>query len=235
MKKLFLLFIFSLFISAFADTGSNDKGLKSFAQANPDAYKDAVKLSLEIRFVMQKMGYQNCDFALAVVFPELMRYSAFRDEMETFANEILYSTSLDAEGCSIGFFQIKPIFAESVEIQIAKNPALKQKYAIIDYNGDISNIMTRQMRIMRLTTPETEIAYLFAFIDICMDYYSLEPETPEDNLKIIAAAYNSGYFYKRETLEKISSVDSYPYGSRNTPSWNYVQISSDYYRILRKK
>ena len=231
MKKFFLILYIIAGLQVHAGDAGQGRGLKSFAEKNPGAFKDAVKLCMEFKFMMIKLGYTDCDFALAVVFPELMRYSTYRDEIEAFATEIAYSASLDFEGFSIGHFQIKPVFAETVEDFVANNPRLKKKYAVIDYGGNTSTITQRRNRIRRLQNPETEIAYLFAFIDICKTRLSLKDDDTLNNLWLVASAYNAGFCYKREILEKTGKTDSFPNGSGKTPAWNYAQIAVDFYRL----
>ena len=54
--------------------------------------------------------------AVAVVFPELVRYSALRDYMETAAVKALYlQKGVKGADFSIGRFQMKPSFAEDIE------------------------------------------------------------------------------------------------------------------------
>ncbi|MBO7639647.1 MAG: hypothetical protein J6S91_11795 [Treponema sp.] len=234
MKKTFwTVFFLSIFIS-FAGTQTSDKGLKSYSQKNPSAFRDAMKFSIQLKFYMQALGYEDCDLALAVVFPELMRYSAYRDEIESFATEIAYTASMDFEGFSIGHFQMKPVFAEMVENCVEGSPKLKKKYSVIDYGGDTSTIIQRRNRIRRLQTLESEVAYLYAFIDICREKLALEESDDGERVGLIASAYNAGFCYKKDTLEKIGRVNSFPNGSGKSPSWNYVQIASDYYKLSKK-
>ena len=55
--------------------------------------------------------------AVAVVFPELVRYSALRDKMETAMLKTLYKNlGDDYADFSIGVFQVKPSFAEKMRL-----------------------------------------------------------------------------------------------------------------------
>ena len=61
--------------------------------------------------------------AIAVVFPELIRYSALRDKMEITLLKALYiNLGEDYADFSIGKFQMKPSFAESIHWKV---PLLK--------------------------------------------------------------------------------------------------------------
>ena len=54
---------------------------------------------------------------LPIVFPELIRYSLFRDYLETTMLERLYvKEGTSGADFSIGHFQMKPSFAEKIEI-----------------------------------------------------------------------------------------------------------------------
>ena len=58
------------------------------------------------------------ELAVAVVFPELVRYSALMDFMETTAVKALYQQKgVKGADFSIGRFQMKPSFVEDLERQ----------------------------------------------------------------------------------------------------------------------
>lgn len=227
MKKIAFILIQFLFFSLF----SQEAGLFSYAFSNPDAYKAGLELSQHLQTKISKSDYENADIGFAIVFPELMRYSEFRDDIEAMTNKILSKFSPEAEGCSIGYLQIKPIFACSIEIAIANSIELKKKYPAIDYAGTQKTGKDRKARIERLIDFNTEFEYLMAFIDICIKKFELNDVDDETKIKLLAAAYNAGFFYSREQLIGISKNNSYPYGLNNKKSkWNYSQIAFDFYQ-----
>ncbi|WP_191013789.1 hypothetical protein [Treponema zioleckii] len=231
-KTFFVILSFCTLFLSFSQTALN--GLYSYAAENPKVFEKAQKLSDELKSQMKDFEFSKSDsqikLAVSIVFPELMRYSQFEDELETLANKLAYNAGMEAEGCSIGHFQIKPIFAEAIEIEISKNSELKLKYAMIDFKGERKSYGARSARIRRLRTRKTEFAYLFAFIDICTKKFSLEKAPVETKIKILATAYNAGFHKTRSQIEKLMKYNSYPNGFDNENSnWNYAQIAADFY------
>ena len=205
-------------------------GLSSYARVHPDVYDAALELFSDLKGQMAELGFENPEFALSIVFPELMRYSMFKDELETLATQLMYTAGPDSEGCSLGFFQMKPIFAESVEVEIAKSPELKKKYSCIDFGGDRSTFSFRSRRIRRIRELKTQCAYLYAFMDICTQKFSLGDMEPAERLCYLATAYNAGFSWTKKQLESLMEQKSYPNGSGNSRSkWNYSRISLDFY------
>ena len=244
-KKKIILFSLIIFFSLYGgnlfsqnNTTQTETGLSSYKNEFPINYSNGYDLYIKLREYTKslKLSESNARLAFAIVFPELMRYSEFRDEIETMTNKVLYTADKDSEGLSIGVFQIKPIFAESIEQYIAKSPELKSKYPKINYYGEKTFRSNRIARIKRLKNPETEIFYVLAFIDICEKKFDLDSEpTTEDlmeqKIKILATAYNSGFFYTKEQILEIAKKSAYPYGLNHPQSkWNYAQISYDFWK-----
>ena len=77
--------------------------------------------------------------AIAIIFPEFVRYSALRDKMEISLLKTLYiNLGEDYANFSIGQFQMKPSFAELIRDQA---PAFLQRRSGIKFknqNNDIS-------------------------------------------------------------------------------------------------
>ena len=62
----------------------------------------------------------------AILFPELIRYSVYKDFFETQALELLYiDYGKKTADFSIGRFQMKPSFAEAVEAYILAHEQLQ--------------------------------------------------------------------------------------------------------------
>ena len=58
----------------------------------------------------------DADIAIAIVFPELIRYSRWQDAIETAAVNGLYvAGGKEKANFSIGRFQMKPSFAEEID------------------------------------------------------------------------------------------------------------------------
>ncbi|NJO89076.1 MAG: hypothetical protein HC831_09045 [Chloroflexia bacterium] len=79
----------------------------------------------------------NQELIIPVIFPERIRYSMVKDFIETTAVELIYiDFGADYVDFSIGDFQIKPSFAEKVEMYLAQTSNLGNKYnLLIDYGN----------------------------------------------------------------------------------------------------
>ncbi len=172
-------------------------------------------------------------FALAIVFPELIRYSSISDYIEVKAIEVLYVRyGKDYADFSIGHFQMKPAFAEHIEADILQ-------YRLEDHHPELSHlhpsvvdsIGIRKERIIRLQDEKYQLLYLEAFIRI-MDklYPGLGKATPAEKLSFYSAAYNCGY-EKGDKVIKWNGDKGYFYLGMDITGQKYVysEISLDYY------
>ena len=100
--------------------------------------------------------------AIAVIFPELVRYSALRDKMEITLLKALYVNLGDEyANFSIGSFQMKPSFASMIREQSLFSPGHRMFFP-----NDIKNSDIREFRkniIAELEDPGKQINYLIAF------------------------------------------------------------------------
>ncbi len=105
--------------------------------------------------------------AIAVVFPELVRYSALRDRMEITLLKTLYiNLGDDYANFSVGQFQMKPSFAEALykKVPLLKGRLRSQFREKTAYNDprDLRSAIVRD-----LEDPESQFVYLIAFMKIC--------------------------------------------------------------------
>ena len=108
----------------------------------------------------------NAPFALAIVFPELIRYSAIQNWAETKALEVLYAQYGEAYAdFSIGNFQMKPSFAKRLEQDWNTLFSRAQQYRFgIRAFDTLNNQSYRYQRIKRLNDLKSEVKYLLMFI-----------------------------------------------------------------------
>lgn len=150
----------------------------------------------ENRLWMEQILKENdiqYDLAVAVIFPELVRYSALRDKMETTLLKALY-INLGGEyaNFSIGRFQIKPSFAEIIRTESAETPVRKLNIRFQQpYEFDhISNY--RKSIVADLEDTKTGFSYIVAFIKICERKFRTGKMHEEERLLFLATAYNYG-------------------------------------------
>ena len=100
--------------------------------------------------------------AEAIVFPELIRYSRWQDEIETAAVNGLYVLQgTSGANFSIGRFQMKPSFAEELEAAWNQSPLAKEYGFVFNLQDGVE---ARRSRIRRLGTMEGQCRYLAIFI-----------------------------------------------------------------------
>jgi hypothetical protein len=178
-------------------------------------------------------GLDPC-FVYAVVFPELIRYSSITDFMETRALEVLYiQYGSPYSDFSVGHFQMKPSFAESIEADRRRPEAHSGKSVSGEkVIADSSDVSLRKSRLLRLKSAQGQLAYLLAFIQVVHDLYpEWDTLSADRKLRYYACAYQGGYHRGREVLESMVKEKYYytglPIGSTR---YSYADISAFYYR-----
>ena len=164
----------------------------------------------------------------AIIYPELLRYNYLKDFFETSSLELVYvKFGSKAADFSIGHFQMKPSFVEQIEKKILSNSSLFKKYKSLI----IKNQNKRSVRINRLKSTHWQLAYLHAFIDICMiKFPSIKKESKNNQIHFLAACYNNGFNFSFNTLKDRSVLKIFPFGAKyNGNQFCYADISCAYY------
>lgn len=137
--------------------------------------------------------------AEAIVFPELIRYSRWKDEIEkTAVNGLYVIKGREGADFSVGRFQMKPSFAEDVE-QAWNSSPLAQEYGFSFNLAD--NAEARRSRVRRLSTEEGQCRYLAIFI--CLQQLrlpQLQQVSKEQQVRLLATAYNRSFFASWQSL-----------------------------------
>ncbi len=147
----------------------------------------------------------NPNFATAIIFPELIRYSAIRDIIEVSALKTLYiQFGKRYSDFSIGYFQMKPSFVEKLEKIYVKANVNNEKSKVFDIS---STAKARKERILRMDSLNWQIRYLILFIKITEARFHNESfDNETDKLKFFATAYNLGFSKPAsEIREKVNS------------------------------
>ena len=128
--------------------------------------------------------------AEAVVWPEMERYSRWQDAMETLANYGTYITGGGGPDYSIGIFQMKPSFVESMEKAWMRSGLARQYDLWFDTEDSAT---ARRVRISRLQKEEWQVIYLGVFLRLLYTSYAgLESLSMEEQVRLAATAYNRG-------------------------------------------
>lgn len=169
--------------------------------------------------------------AEAIVFPELIRYSRWKDEIEKVAVNGLYVIK-GREGAdfSVGRFQMKPSFAEDVERAWNSSP-LAQEYGFSFNLAD--NAEARRSRVRRLSTEEGQCRYLAIFIRLQqLRLPQLRQVSKKQQVRILATAYNRSISASWQSLCQMQHERHFHTDvikTRNTRFYCYSDIAARFF------
>ncbi|MBE6260903.1 MAG: hypothetical protein E7107_08810 [Prevotella sp.] len=176
--------------------------------------------------------------AEAVVFPELIRYSMWKDEIERAAVNGLYiSKGREGANFSIGRFQMKPSFAEEVEQAWNASPLAKEygfSFNLADNNE------ARRSRVRRLSTEEGQCRYLVIFIRLQQQRLpQLQKVSKEQQVRLLATAYNRSFSASWQSLCKMQHERHFHTDvikTRSTRFYCYAAIAAQWFskKVSRK-
>ena len=175
--------------------------------------------------------------AIAVVFPELVRYSALRDKMEITLLKTLYRhLGDDYADFSVGVFQVKPSFAEHIRAEASR----KKEGQLFERKRSYANDVAFRTAIVReLEDPESELKYIIAFFKICDKKFRTEWADEASKIKFLSTAYNTGFWKSAENIEKMSDKKFFNTKLFKTENYSYAEVSlywyNRYYQILENK
>jgi hypothetical protein len=223
VKILPLILLFNVFANSLWSQTIN------YREIFRDDWKKAVAFEKDNRNWMESILTRNqisYPLAIALIFPELVRYSALRDKMEVTLLKALYINMGDEyANFSIGVFQMKPSFAEIIREQASV--VLGRKSGIIfkpqsEYN-DIKDY--RISIVSDLEDPETQLNYLIAFLKICEEKYRINMKDEAYRVKFLATAYNYGIDKTADQIE--SMIDKKFFNTRlfKTENYSYADVS----------
>lgn len=178
---------------------------------------------IEPKLKQYKVSYPE---AIAIVFPELVRYSALRNKIEVTLLKTLYiNLGEEYANFSIGPFQMKPTFAEKIRekaIWTAGNKSGKLFKTQSEYD-DIKSY--RASIVSDLENPETQLLYLIAFIKNCESRFSLRLKENPYRLKFLATAYNYGFWKTYVQIDRMLDEKYFRTTLIKTENYSYSDVS----------
>jgi hypothetical protein len=162
----------------------------------------------------------------AIVFPELIRYNGLFNALEIESLRYLYvKEGKYYADFSVGYFQMKPSFAEMVEEdgeKLLDSEKLKEAgWMNIIKTADTE--ISRRQRVERLSNTRQQIFYLCVFYKVCqLRFKDRIFVSPVERLKFFATCYNAGY---RRTYESLMAFQL----KNNFYKYNYSSVSAFYY------
>lgn len=197
-----------------------------------DSYDEAINYcqsqKKSINSVFKKCGISS-EEAISIVFPEIIRYNRFSDFAETTALEVAYvQAGKNVADFSIGHFQMKPSFVESLERELLNYKDILQTFKeVVTYEPNSSNEFIRSERIERLKQEAWQLKYLACFIRLAEKRFAKELNSkPQERLMILSSAYNKGLNSTYEELKTLSEKKTFPYGKTIAGRFSYFDVAN---------
>jgi hypothetical protein len=183
---------------------------------------------MEPVFSKYKISYP---LAISIIFPELVRYSALRDKMETTLLKTLYvNLGEDYADFSIGVLQMKPSFAELIREQAAAIATAIPGIVFLK-NSEFENIIAFRKSIVKdLEDPKSEVNYLVAFIKICEKKFDSQNGDDLSRIRFLATAYNYGINKTATEIEHMSGKKFFNTKLFKTDNYSYADVSVFWYK-----
>jgi len=178
-------------------------------------------------------------FAWAIVLPELIRYSALVDVIESANLKVLYVEFGHGYGdASVGRFQMKPSFAETLEGDFLRlaDPADRERLGPAPFDR-ADTVKARRERARRLTDVAGQARYVAMFVRVMDKLYPGEGGGDEETrLRFYAAAYNAGYRLGVPRLRREMAIPHFHTGLfAGRELYVYADVAADYWRRATAK
>jgi hypothetical protein len=175
----------------------------------------------------------DAETLIPVIFPELLRYSLFRSEVESLGLATLYvAEGTQAADFSIGRFQMKPSFVEALEGAVAALPSVPPALScILEFPGAATDRDRRALRVRRLQSDAWQLLYLCCFSRVMESRFAMAPLSAVERIRLLSSAYNHGFWKTREQIDAAGLLHLYPNGrafGRPSP-YRYADVAVDFY------
>ena len=144
--------------------------------------------------------------ALAVVFPEIIRFKSLEDRIQRRALKVLYvQYGRKYADFSVGHFQMKPTFAEQIERDYDRLFSAEEKTAadIVPFDT-ADSAQERKERVVRLDDLQWQVRYLRLFMMIMGKLYQGQAFDDDlEKLRFYATAYTTGYAKGEKTIRRM--------------------------------
>lgn len=170
--------------------------------------------------------------AEAIVFPELIRYSIWQDEIEKAAVNGLYVIGgKEKANFSIGRFQMKPSFAEEIEAEWNRSKLAQEYGFAFDLHPTAE---ARRSRVRRLSDEEGQCRYLAIFIRLQqLRHPQLSKLSPQQQVRYLATVYNRSYTASWDDILQMQTERHFHTDmvkTRSTRLYCYADIALSYWK-----
>ncbi len=228
--KVFFIYITLCFI--FSQNSKQENPSEYFQED----YEQAVRFYKKKHNKLQKIIIQenaNETLVLSIGFPELIRYSMWRDILETKMNELFYiRKGKPASNFSIGRFQLKPSFIEKLEHAIRTDSLLSRQYKHV-HQYHTNNIKhERKKRIERLKSYKWQIRYLAVFTKVVESRFNVNDtnNTMAGKIRFFSSALNHDFLCDSAEIIQWSNKKSFPYGIKYSNPFSYADVAVYFYK-----
>jgi hypothetical protein len=219
-----IILVAALAVSVSSNINVSSNQTERYDQA--ELYCQSIQVEFEKIAGIYELDYKE---VIPIIFPECTRFSQFSDQMETTALEYFYVRyGSSSANFSIGHFQMKPGFIESLEQEIAMLDLNDSQKKYFDFKStETKNI--RAERVSRMTDTKWQIHYLCLFYKV-MNQRMVDKvwESRSTRVSFYAAAYNYGFQSPETEIEAWQSQSKFPtdeYGGKAP----YAQIAAEFY------
>jgi len=201
-----------------------------------EKYAEAEKYLTERPWIAEalRLPPEETRIALAVVFPEIIRFSYLQDKIQVRALKVLYvQYGRKYANFSVGHFQMKPSFIEQLEADWNKLVGAEEKSVAGIPAFDLSDTSeARKDRILRLDEMRWQVDYLRVFMTVMQKRYGYVIFSgTEDRLRYYATAYNAGYAAGEEKLRRAMQARHFHlelFSPKQT--YNYADVAVFFFR-----
>ena len=178
-------------------------------------------------------------FAWAIVFPELIRFSALADIIESANLKVLYVQFGRGYGnFSVGHFQMKPAFAETLEGDFVRLADARDRARLAASPFERADTVgARRARSRRLTDVVGQAVYLAMFVKVLDKLYAGEAwDGVEAKLRFYATAYNAGYRLGAARLRREMAFPRFHTGLfAGKDVYSYADVAAHYWNFFKDK
>jgi hypothetical protein len=202
------------FLSVAAPSNPAAYPAEDYARIFGAQYEEAVQFLKANAWVSDALGLGRDEgrLALAVVFPEVLRFSALEDMIQVRALKVLYvQYGKKYADFSVGRFQMKPAFAEQVERDAGRWLTEEERTAAgAPVSPAADTPETRRERVLRLDDFKWQVRYLGLFIRIMDKKHAATPFVDaRERLRFYATAYNAGYTHSEKAIRRLMPAKSF--------------------------
>lgn len=199
----------------------------SYPKASEDAIKFIQKNQKQIDNTLSDLTEQERNIAMAIVAPEISQFSTFTDFFEMRSLYIMYLNSGTAD-FSVGYFQMKPSFVETLESYVEKNKSLQSRFSKLLPKG--SERERREFRLKKLGSLEGQLQYLDLFMAVAkMKTAKLKFSDLKSKIRYWATMYNSGLGISYDKNLSMQKRKLFP---REEKTFNYSEVVYEFYQKL---